>query len=88
VCLNLTLSVDEKVVERAREVASRQGTSLQALIRQYLEALAGSPEGSLRDRLEEQWREGDRLLRANPARIDKLDRDALDEERVGRRRGE
>lgn len=38
---NLTLSVDEAVVERAREVARQQGTSLNALIREYLEQLAG-----------------------------------------------
>lgn len=43
--MNLTLSVDEKVVERAREAARQQGTSLNALVRQYLETLAGSSPG-------------------------------------------
>lgn len=40
--MNLTLSVDEVVVERARQVALARGTSLNALIRQYLEDLGGS----------------------------------------------
>jgi hypothetical protein len=39
--MNLTLSVDDKLVERAREVARQQGTSLNALIRDYIEGLAG-----------------------------------------------
>jgi predicted HicB family RNase H-like nuclease len=52
--MNLTLSVDDKLVEKARQVASRQGTSLQALVRQYIETLAGSREGApLVERLEE-----------------------------------
>ena len=43
--MNLTLSVDEQLVERAREVARQQGTSLNALIRQYIESLAGERSG-------------------------------------------
>lgn len=43
--MNLTLSVDERVLERAREVAREQGTSVNALIRQYLENLAGVRSG-------------------------------------------
>src|SRR5437763_16313810 len=88
--MNLTLSVDDKLVEKARQVASRQGTSLQALVRQYIETLAGSREGAaLVERLEEQWREADKLLRSHPPRNYKFDRDGLYEGRVGRgRRGE
>lgn len=36
----LTLSVDEAVVERAKEFARRRGTSVSALVERYLEALA------------------------------------------------
>lgn len=36
----LTLSVDETVVERAKEFARRQGTSVSALVERYLDALA------------------------------------------------
>jgi hypothetical protein len=54
--MNLTVSVDERVVERARQVALRQGTSLNALVRAYLEALAGvrSPAQIAAD-LRAQW---------------------------------
>lgn len=44
--MNLTLSVDEQLVERAREVARQQGTSLNSLIRQYIESLAGERSGA------------------------------------------
>jgi antitoxin component of RelBE/YafQ-DinJ toxin-antitoxin module len=37
--MNLTLSVDERVVKRARKVAEAMGTSLNQLIRDYLERL-------------------------------------------------
>ena len=36
----LTLSVDETVVERAKEFARRRGTSVSALVESYLDALA------------------------------------------------
>jgi hypothetical protein len=43
--MNLTLSVSDEVVERAREAARHQGTSLNALVRRYLESLAGMRTG-------------------------------------------
>lgn len=43
--MNLTLAVDEQVVARARDVARQQGTSLNALIREYIEQLAGQTSG-------------------------------------------
>lgn len=43
--MNLTLSVEDGLVERAREVARQQGTSLNALIRDYLEGLTGQLGG-------------------------------------------
>jgi antitoxin component of RelBE/YafQ-DinJ toxin-antitoxin module len=86
--MNLTLSVDDKLVEKARQVAARQGTSLQALVRQFLETLAGSREGAaLVDRLEENWREADDYFRQHPTKGYRFDRDDLYEDRVGRRRG-
>jgi hypothetical protein len=39
--MNLTISVDDQLVERARKLAQSQGVSLQELIRRYLEGLAG-----------------------------------------------
>ena len=42
---NITVSIDEQLASRAREVARRQGASLNALIRKYLETLAGDVPG-------------------------------------------
>ncbi len=39
--MNVTLSIDEKLVERARKKAEALGKSLNQLIRGYLERLAG-----------------------------------------------
>jgi len=38
---NITLSADERLIERARSEAARRGKSLNQLIRDYLEELAG-----------------------------------------------
>jgi replicative DNA helicase len=39
--MNITLSVDEQVAQRAREAAQKMGKSLNQLVRDYLEQLAG-----------------------------------------------
>jgi hypothetical protein len=55
--MNLTLSVDDQVVERAREVARRQGASLNALVRAYIERLAGQRTGEQLARdLQQLWK--------------------------------
>lgn len=73
----------------ARQIASRQGTSLQALIRQYIETLAGSSEGdALVEELHKQWREADKHLQRQPANQSRFNREDLYEDRIGRgRRG-
>lgn len=38
---NITLSVDERVVREARQAAQAMGKSLNQLVREYLEQLAG-----------------------------------------------
>ena len=38
--MNVTLSVDEALLRKAREVARRQGTSVNELFREYLKVLA------------------------------------------------
>lgn len=87
--MNLTLSVDDKLIEKARQVAARQGTSLQALVREFLETLAGSREGAaLVDQIEQHWREADKHLKQHRAKGYRLNREALYEDRLGRRRGE
>jgi hypothetical protein len=42
--MNLTLSVDEQLVERARKVARAMGKSLNELVREYLRNLAGDED--------------------------------------------
>lgn len=39
--MNLTISVDERLLERARKSAQSQGVSLQDLTRRFLESVAG-----------------------------------------------
>jgi hypothetical protein len=49
--MNITLSIDEKVVARARKKAKTMGKSLNELIREYLHKLAGGddPERSIEE---------------------------------------
>jgi hypothetical protein len=83
--MNLTVSVDDEAVEKAREVAASQGTSLQALVRQYIASLGGERDGaSLVARLEEHWKTADKELKARPLGNFKFDREAIYEERIGR----
>jgi hypothetical protein len=42
--MNVTLSIDEKLVTRARKKAEALGKSLNQLIRDYLESLAGGDD--------------------------------------------
>ena len=43
-CMNITLSVDERLVRRARKRANAMGKSLNQLVREYLERLAGTDD--------------------------------------------
>ena len=42
--MNLTLSVKEDVIKRARGVAKARGTSVNQLVREYLQSLGGLSE--------------------------------------------
>ena len=54
--MNVTLSIDEKLVERARRLAAAQGTSLNQMIRRLLEeATAASSVDRLVEELDELW---------------------------------
>jgi hypothetical protein len=44
--VNLTISVEDELLERARELARRRGVSLQELIREQLRLLAGERTGA------------------------------------------
>ena len=42
--MNITLSIDERVAEKARAAASAMGKSLNQAVRDYLEQLAGAQQ--------------------------------------------
>jgi hypothetical protein len=68
--MNVTVALDDELVARARELAARQGTTLNDLLRQYLESVAGQrPASFLVGELQRLWDEvpghsgGRRVLR-------------------------
>lgn len=85
--VNLTLAVDERTIQRAREIARQQGTSLNALLRQYIELLANQATGDeLLREFQELWADIDRSP-GGSSRGYKFDREELYEERLGRHKG-
>ena len=42
--MNVTLSVDDEIVRQARRQAEAMGTSVNQLVREYLESLAGKSD--------------------------------------------
>lgn len=50
--MNITLSVDAQIIERAREKASAMGKSLNQAVRDYLQQLAGDDDDELERDLE------------------------------------
>jgi hypothetical protein len=81
--MNVTLSIDEDLVERARQVARQQGTSLNALIRDYLQSLTDASRGeNLAGQFQRLWAE-----RAGHSGGWRFDREALYQERTDRRPG-
>ena len=61
VCMNVTLSIDEQTLNRARQLAQQRGTSLNQLVRHYLETLTASDPAQAGAELERLWieEEGD-----------------------------
>ena len=56
--MNITLSIDEQVVAKARQIASVRGTSLNQLVRDYLEDLTRHNDmQSVLDELDAMWSE-------------------------------
>jgi hypothetical protein len=54
--VNITLSLDPKVVARIRRLAAQRGTSLNQMVRDYLAQLAGdAPADELIRRLDKLW---------------------------------
>lgn len=56
--MNITLAIDERLIERARKLAQSEGTSLNQMIRDLLEEATGAstPEARLAE-LERLWAE-------------------------------
>jgi hypothetical protein len=73
--MNITLSVDEQVAQRAREAAQKMGKSLNQAVRDYLEQLAGSA------RRGDQWAQFEARCLLSTARLDgwRFDRDEANE---------
>ena len=73
--MNITLSVDEKTAEKARKAAQAMGKSLNQLVREYMEQLAG--QGEARETVEELRRLS--AESAGDSRGWRFDREALHE---------
>ena len=63
--MNLTLSVDEKLLKEARKAALEMDTSVNALVREYLEDLVRRRRQG-EDRFLEEWR---RLMDEHPVEL-------------------
>ncbi len=55
--MNVTLSIDDQVITRARMLAQRRGMSLNQMIRDYLETLTASDPARAVVELDRLWRE-------------------------------
>ncbi len=71
--MNITLSIDEETANHARQIASNMGTSLNQLIRDYLERLTNTAQS------EEDLQEFIRLSGQGNAEGWKFNRDELHE---------
>ncbi len=75
--MNITLSVDERVAEAAREAARKIGKSLNQAVRDYLEQLAGE------ERLATEWQAWEQRCLKGGGQLKgwKFDRDAIHDRR-------
>jgi antitoxin component of RelBE/YafQ-DinJ toxin-antitoxin module len=62
--MNITLSVDERIAEQARRTAQNMGKSLNQVVRDYLEQLAGA------EALAMQVQAFERSAQQTPGRLD------------------
>ena len=73
--MNITLSIDEQVAQRAREAAQKMGKSVNQAVRDYLEQLAGST------RRGQQWEQFETRCLQSPAKLEswRFNRDEANE---------
>jgi hypothetical protein len=55
--MNVTLSIDEQTLVRARQLAHQRGISLNQMIRDYLESLTAGDPAELMAELDRAWSE-------------------------------
>lgn len=55
--MNVTLSIDDQILARARELAQQRGTSLNQMIRDYLDSLTASDPAKTVTELRRLWQE-------------------------------
>ena len=55
--MNVTLSIDDQTLVRARQLAQQRGTSVNQLIRDFLESLTGGGSARALAELERLWQE-------------------------------
>ena len=55
--MNVTLSIDDQILARARQLAQRRGMSLNEMVRDYLESLTASDPSQVMAELEHLWSE-------------------------------
>lgn len=69
--MNITLSIEKRIAEQARKTAHAMGKSLNQMVRDYLEQLAGA------DALAAQVQSFEQSARQSPGRLDgwRFDRD-------------
>lgn len=49
---NVTLSIDDELLARGRSYAQKRGTSLNALVREYIEETTSKPDAALDEMIE------------------------------------
>jgi hypothetical protein len=55
--MNVTLSIDDQILTRARQLAQQRGTSLNQMIRDYLDSLTASDPAQAVVELRRLWQE-------------------------------
>ncbi|MFL6259860.1 MAG: DUF6364 family protein [Thermoanaerobaculia bacterium] len=55
--MNVTLSIDDQTLARARQLAQQRGTSLNQMIRDYLDSLTASDPAQVVAELRRLWQE-------------------------------
>jgi hypothetical protein len=55
--MNVTLSIDDQLLDRAQQLARRRGVSLNEMIRDYLETLTAGDPGEAMAELQRLWNE-------------------------------